>query len=144
MIYDEWLKKNKDFCPFCNLKKEEILKQNKSFYLVLARAPYIKDHLLIVPKKHKTRISELTNEEFKLMNKLLFYSFKKLNKVYEDVSILYREGDKETINKSIDHMHIHLIPKIKIGSIRYDKTPRKRFEDEEYIREIQKAKKKLF
>lgn len=144
MIYEEWLKKNRDVCPFCELKKSDILKENKSFYLIPARAAYVKDHLLVVPKKHKIKISQLNKKEFESLNNLVFYAFKKLNKKYQDASILYREGDKKKIGKSIDHLHIHIIPKMKIGSINSYYKPRKRLEDLEYQNEVERIRRELF
>lgn len=144
MNYELWLKKYRNVCPFCELKKSEILKQNKDFYLIPTRAAYIKDHLLIVPKKHKTKISQLNKKEFENLNNLVFYAFKKLNKKYQDASILYREGEKKKIGKSIDHMHVHIIPKLKIGSINSYNKPRERLEDLEYENEVKRIKKELF
>ena len=62
MLYKEYLKKLKT-CPFCCLNKNEIIKQNKYAILTLSKAPYTKDHLLVVPKKHSLKLDNLTTKE---------------------------------------------------------------------------------
>ena len=61
MLYTKYLKTMR-ICPFCNLTKEEKLKQNKNAILTIAKAPYTKDHLLVVPKKHVIKFNSLTQE----------------------------------------------------------------------------------
>lgn len=142
MIYEKWLKKNKGYCPFCNLKESEIIKKEEDIFLIIAKAPYTKDHLLIVPKEHKTKISQLTNSELNNLNKLVSFAFKKMSKIYQDVSILYREGEK--IGKSIDHLHVHIIPKMKIGTLKKESSQRKMLSDKKYLKELEIVKKRLF
>lgn len=140
MLYQNYLKKLKK-CPFCNLKKEEILKSNKSALLILAKAPYTNDHLLVIPKKHLKKINSLTKKEKIDLENLEFYGIKKLHKKHKNVSVLYREGNKKEVGKSINHLHIHLIPKIQIGSITLNAKKRKIYSEEDYIEKIKELKK---
>ncbi len=65
MKYDDYLLKIlKDECPFCDVKKEYVIEKSRYFMVVLARAPYIKDHILIVPNRHLVRLSEITPKEW--------------------------------------------------------------------------------
>jgi diadenosine tetraphosphate (Ap4A) HIT family hydrolase len=58
MKYDDYLLKVlKDECPFCDIKEEYVIEKSKCFTILLARAPYIKDHILIVPNRHLVRLS---------------------------------------------------------------------------------------
>jgi diadenosine tetraphosphate (Ap4A) HIT family hydrolase len=114
MKYELFLK-NLNHCPFCALKPEEIIKKNKFGKVILARAPYRKDHLLVVPNKHALTISDLTKAELFGLFKLILWSEKKLKKICANLSILYREG--KNAGKSINHLHIHLIPDEKIGAM---------------------------
>lgn len=140
MLYKSYLKKLKK-CPFCILKKREILKSNKSALLILARAPYTEDHLLVIPKKHLRKINSLTKKEKEDSEKLEFYGIEKLHKKHKNVSILYREGDKKEVGKSINHMHIHLIPKIRIGSRNIKSEKREIYFETNYFKKIKELKK---
>lgn len=136
MDYDRYLKTMVS-CPFCSLRKDEILKQNKSANVILAKAPYHQDHLLVVPKRHILAISELKNEELRDISSLVFWAGKKLEKKYHNLSILYREGGKKKIGKSINHFHINLIPDEVIGSIRVSTKGRKILSEREYVKRTQ-------
>ena len=142
MLYQNYLKKLKK-CAFCNLKKREILKSNKYAILILAKAPYSKDHLLVMPKKHHLTIRSLNINGKRDIEKLTFYGLKKLHKKHKNVSILYREGNKKEIGKSVNHLHIHLIPEIKIGSKNIKNEKRKVFSKKNYIKKIDEFKKKF-
>lgn len=139
MRYSIFLKEM-DSCPFCNLDKKEIIKQNKSARVILAKAPYHKDHLLVVPKRHVLTISELKNSEWEDITKLVFWAGKKLEKKHHNLSILYREGKKKEVGKSIDHFHVNLIPDEKIGSIKVNQKDREFLSEKKYMKRTKEFK----
>lgn len=109
MKYEDFLKKNKG-CPFCKGKNRVIIKKENAF-LTYSLAPYSKDHLLIVPKRHLEVFTDLSNEELSDITFLEKEGFKILNKLgYINISLLYRQGHGS--GKSIEHLHFHLIPDI--------------------------------
>ncbi len=142
MLYQSYLKKLKR-CPFCELEKDEIIKQNKFTILTLAKAPYTKDHLLVLPKKHVLRLGDLSKQEKNAIEELLYYGLKKLHKKYKNVSILYREGNNKQVGKSISHLHYHIIPNMQIGSKDINWKKRKVYSEEEYVKKIGELKKRL-
>ena len=142
MKYNKYLKKNHS-CPFCHLIKQEVIKENKYAILTLARAPYTKDHLLIVPKKHAVKLSSLSKKQKDAIEELTYYGMKKLHKKYKNVSVLYREGNKNKVGKSIDHMHYHIIPNMQIGSRDINYRKRKVYSEKEYVKRIKELKKGL-
>ncbi len=142
MLYDKYIKKLKT-CPFCYLRKPEILKQNKFAVLILSRAPYTKDHLLVVPKKHVLRINKLSKKQKDGVEKLIYYTMKKLHKKYKNVTLLYREGNKKEVGKSINHAHYHLIPNLQIGAKERFWKNRKIFSEEIYVKKARDVKKRL-
>jgi diadenosine tetraphosphate (Ap4A) HIT family hydrolase len=142
MLYEKYLKTLKT-CPFCELEKNEIIKQNKFAILTLAKAPYTKDHLLVLPKKHILKLNSLTSKEKQALERLEYYALKKLHKKYKNVSILYREGNKKEVGKSIDHLHIHLIPNMQIGSRDINWRKRKVYSEKEYVKRIKEINKGL-
>lgn len=139
MKYKEFLKKLKK-CPFCNLEQETIIKQNKHAIITLSRAPYTKDHLLVIPKRHVLRLNELKEKEKRAIDKLIDYGMKLLYKKHKGINILYREGDKKLIAKSIDHLHYNLLPDIWLGKVNKGFSNRKAYSEKEYINAIKKLK----
>lgn len=142
MLYTKYLKTLKK-CPFCELNKNEILKQNKFAILTLAKAPYTKDHLLVLPKKHVFKLNDLTKQEKDTLEALEYYALKKLHKKHKNVSVLYREGNKKQVGKSIDHLHIHIIPNMQIGSRDINWKKRRVYSEKEYVKKIKELKKRL-
>jgi len=140
--YEKYLKKLK-ICPFCYLRKEEILKQNKFAILTLAKAPYIKNHLLVVPKKHVLTFGSLKKREKLAMLKMTAYGMKKLKKKEKNINVLYREGDKKIVRKSINHMHVHIIPNMPIGMQNKKWNKKQIYSDKEYVKKIREFKEDL-
>ena len=143
MLYNNFLKNLKK-CPFDNIKKAEILYSNNSAYVILAKAPYTKDHLLVVPKRHLIKISQLNKKEKKDLEYLVFFVLKKLHDKYKNVTILYREGILEEVGKSINHLHVHIIPNMKIGAYDINLEKRKIYPEKTYNQKIKKLKQELF
>ena len=131
-------------CPFCHEKKENMIEIGKYFYVIPARAPYTKNHLLIVPKRHANTLITLSHAELLEMNKLVDKRAKKLHTKYKDVSLLLRDGlvTDKIINKSVNHLHFHLLPNtgVHIQTIKQADN-RQRIEDTEYTKLAQSIKK---
>lgn len=136
MLYQKYLRKLKE-CPFCNLSKEEIVRQNDLAILTMAKAPYVKNHLLVVPKRHVMKLNKMTSREKDAVEKLVYYGMKKLHKKYRDVTVLYKEGSKKGVGKSIDHLHYHLIPELQIGSSKVNWKTRTLRSDEDYKKMVE-------
>ena len=93
MQYHEALQTlEKDFDPFLHIKKEEIIDETDNFLLIAARAPYVKNHLLIVPKKKIYVMKELKHHEQTEMFEFLELWNLKLHKEYENINLLLRDG----------------------------------------------------
>jgi len=121
MLYDNYLKKM-ETCPFCDFENR-LLASNKNAYLTYAKAPYHKHHLLVIPKKHKESFFNISANERKDIDELIKIGTKVLKKLkYNNFTILVREGDDS--NKSIKHVHYHLIPADPIGDLNNVGEPR--------------------
>ena len=93
MKYDDYLLKIlKDECPFCDVKKEYVIEKSKYFTVVLARAPYIKDHILIVPNRHLVRLSEITPKEWWDLVLMIEKWMRKMETIHSEVNLLLRDG----------------------------------------------------
>ncbi len=118
MKYDDYLLKVlKDECPFCDIEKKYVIEKWKYFTVLLARAPYIRDHLLIVPNRHLIRMWEITSEERSDLIPLIEKRMRKMEMVHSEVNLLLRDWvARWKVGKSIDHLHFHIVPDIPIYS----------------------------
>jgi diadenosine tetraphosphate (Ap4A) HIT family hydrolase len=128
---------------FVILKKNILLKKGKHFTVLLARAPYTPDHLLIVPNRHLVRLWEITMEEWWTLVPLIEKWTKNLEKIHKEVNILLRDGVANgVIWKSIDHLHFHLAPDCLIYSWSWGWN-RKIYSDYALAKEVKDLKKRL-
>jgi len=145
MKYDDYLLKVlKDECPFCDVKEDYILEKWKYFTVLVARAPYVHDHVLIVPNRHLIHLWEMTAAESKSLILMIEKWTKNLEKIHKEVNILLRDGVANGIIwKSIDHLHFHLAPDCLV----YSSTSwwnRKIYSDYALAKEVKDLKKRLY
>ncbi|HLB51421.1 hypothetical protein A3F07_02540 [candidate division WWE3 bacterium RIFCSPHIGHO2_12_FULL_38_15] len=97
-------------CPLCDLKEKYILLEMEEIVLTVNLFPYIDGHLMIIPRRHMEKISELKAKEWTVVKKLLDIGVNIIKAEFgtEAVNILYREGQKS--GASLGHLHFHLIP----------------------------------
>jgi diadenosine tetraphosphate (Ap4A) HIT family hydrolase len=128
------------YCPFCNFNPQELIAESKYFVIIASRAPYSPDHLLIVPKRHVIFLQELKKAELKELRTLTEQWNTKLHQHHKSINILLRDTMSERgKGKSINHLHLHLIPDCYVGITR--DTKRDFFSEEKYSKEVQKLKK---
>lgn len=140
MKYEEVLNEYwNSFDPFLHIDKKCVVDESDSFFVIPARAPYVEDHLLIIPKRKVYVLRELNNEERLEMYSLLEKWSKKLHTKHSGVNLLLRDwlvwywsGDR--FWKSINHLHFHLIPNCAIGAENLSNWDRIFFSDDEYIK----------
>jgi len=144
MRYDDYLLKIlKDECPFCDINDDYVLEKWKYFTALVARAPYVHDHVLIVPNRHLIHLWEMTAAESKSLILMIEKWTKNLEKIHKEVNILLRDGVANGIIwKSIDHLHFHLAPDCLIysGSWWWN---RKIYSDYALAKEVKDLKKRL-
>ena len=101
-------------CLFCNTSSEEHIFENDLAFATFDSYPVTKFHVLIIPKRHIKNYFELSNNELEACNKILILSKKKIEK--NDKSIKgFNIGTNcgKSAGQSINHCHIHLIPRRK-------------------------------
>ena len=134
----------KDFDPFLHITKYETVDETENFFVIPARAPYVENHLLIIPKKKVYLLKELSTEEQIEMFELLELWDINLHKIHKDVSLLLRDGLVWwNTEKSVNHLHFHLIPDCPIWAESLNDSSRKFYEDDEYIELVKKIKNKF-
>lgn len=101
-------------CPFCFIESDrQIIAESTNSIAFYDKFPVNKGHALIVPKRHVGDYFELTLEE-------QYECIKLLNRVKEIIKEAHNpDGFNMGINigkyagQTIDHVHIHLIPRYK-------------------------------
>jgi histidine triad (HIT) family protein len=138
MLYKTF-RRNLKTCPFCKPVQKAILAKNSAF-LTYALAPYHPYHLLILPKRHIVSFLKLNKSEQKDIDMLIRLGITKLHKLgMHNISVLVRDGSLRGVNKSITHLHYHLIPNTQIGDVDHAGRPRVILDS----KQIEKLLKKL-
>lgn len=131
-------------CPFCETSDKETIDENADFKVILARAPYTPDHLLIIPHRHLIYMHELSSQELNSAMNLIKKRMDKLHLTYPDVNLLLRDGTVGgNIGKSVDHLHFHLIPSITLGG-QISKMRHRAYFDKKQYQELIKDFKSQF
>jgi len=113
-------------CPFCDLRAKYFVAELEHVALTVNLFPYEDGHLLILPKRHIEKLSEVTGEELKEMHELTVLGMDLLRRhfSYKNLNVLYREGGKGA-GQSLKHFHTHILPvdrilKYKQGGFEWD------------------------
>ena len=99
-------------CLFCNISSNDLEIENELAYASYDTYPVSKYHALIVPKRHVENYFELNSEEVLACDALLKKLKKKLE-IIDDTIEGFNVGSNsgKTAGQSINHCHIHLIPR---------------------------------
>jgi len=132
-------------CIICNVinktLKSFIVYEDDLFIAFLDIKPLFPGHCLLAPKQHVHTIYDFPDKEG---NKLL-HAVKKLGNAI--TAAMNAQGTfiamNNIVSQSIDHMHVHIVPRNKGDGLKGFFWPRMRYESEEHMRETQQAIKKL-
>lgn len=102
-------------CIFCKIARGEIpsktLYEDEKFRVILDLGPVARGHALILPKEHAANIYELPEETavdvFVLAKKMAGIMRDKLK--CDGLNLLQNNG--ETAGQTVNHFHIHVIPR---------------------------------
>lgn len=109
--------KRPDGCILCHIINRSpgvvdlTVYENKFFFIVVNLYPYNPGHLMIFPRRHLIDVRELNREEEKMLSKLQRITLDVLDKTHSPCgyNIGYNMGIKA--GASIDHLHLHIIPR---------------------------------
>ncbi|MDE2213464.1 MAG: HIT family protein [Patescibacteria group bacterium] len=103
-------------CPFCKIvieNTERIIRETERTFTVLSKPRLMPGHLLVIPKKHVERFSELSKEERnELFDEIALLEQKILIGLAPgcDISQHYRPFIPNSRFK-VSHLHIHVRPR---------------------------------
>ncbi len=145
MLYTEFLEVNKD-CPFCEPRNiKGVIEKNDHAFMTYSISPYHKHHLLVIPNRHIAFFEEINEEETIAIDRLLREGVRMIKSLgYENYTILVRNGDEN--NKSIEHLHYHIIPNVMISTVNHDNSTRIIMSEEEIMQileDFENIKKKV-
>ncbi len=117
----------KDDCIFCKIAAGEILSktlyEDEKFRVILDLGPATKGHSLILPKDHAANLYELQEETaadaMKLAKKMALLIREKLH--CDGLNLIQNNG--ETAGQTVQHFHLHLIPRYKGDGQRINWVP---------------------
>ena len=105
-------------CPLCTLKwhTNPVLKTIGNWFITETIQPYenAKQHFLIIGKRHKEDLRELTAKDWEEMSRLQKWAIRKYR--IKGRGIAMRFGDTAHTGATISHLHMHfIVPKLKRG-----------------------------
>lgn len=98
-------------CLFCNLAKERILKETPAFLIVADKYPVSPGHLLIVVKRHREMLCELSMEEWLDLQNAIRIAQEYVAENYAAEGLNVGVNDGQTAGQTVPHLHVHLIPR---------------------------------
>lgn len=102
-------KKNK--CPFCVVENSAMISESKNFRVIYNKYPTVEGHSLIITKRHIKSLLELSEEEWIELKNISNGLIRGLFKCFDSKSFDYAIQEGFDAGGSIDHFHIHVIPR---------------------------------
>jgi len=100
-------------CPFCPLVNRKIYLENDLSIGILDGFPISNGHSLIIPKRHVGSIFDIQKDELLSLFNLLADVRNKLTEQFSPDGFNIGINDNEAAGQTINHVHIHLIPRYK-------------------------------
>lgn len=104
---------NAPSCAFC---LEAVLENQKFYeddlvYALYTHRPIFEGHCLIIPKSHKERFEDLSEEEILQMARVINKVNSAVQKVFHTSSYLLLQKNGQEVGQTVPHVHIHYIPR---------------------------------
>ncbi len=96
-------------CVFCEMSNKVL--ENELAMAFYDKYPVNKGHLLIIPKRHVEQYFDLTEQERKAIDQLLFEGKKLLDEQTQPDGYNIGINCGEAAGQTIFHVHVHLIPR---------------------------------
>jgi len=106
-------------CVFCNAVKSDIendsslvVFRRNEIFIVLNLYPYNNGHLMVVPNRHISDLSEITTEEFAEITSQITLATEALKKLYSPHGFNIGANVGKAAGAGIDtHLHFHIVPR---------------------------------
>lgn len=104
-------------CPFCNIGKERIIYENRSFIAIYDEYPVSKGHVLIISKDHKDRCFHdlyhvgLDDVEKLDLMEAIWHMQDYLSRTLGAMDFNVGWNNGELAGQTVNHFHCHVIPR---------------------------------
>jgi len=100
-------------CIFCKKYNFNIICENNLAYAIYDKYPVNKGHILVIPNRHVDNFFYLNDNEIKAIFNLLKKTKSILNNKYNTDAYNIGINIGKYAGQTINHVHIHLIPRYK-------------------------------
>jgi bis(5'-adenosyl)-triphosphatase len=101
-------------CPFCDASVQaSVFYARGSFMAIYNIAPVLPGHSLVIPKKHVTSITDLTDNELSEFFITARTVLRILMNAFHTDSYDWSIQEKPEAGQTIDHLHLHIVPRLK-------------------------------
>ncbi|MBR0381972.1 MAG: HIT family protein [Eubacterium sp.] len=131
-------------CIFCKIANGQIpsstIYEDSHFRVILDINPATRGHSLIIPKEHYDNIYDMDAETAGKLFSLAAYIARSIQKGTDCDGLNIVQNNGEAAGQTVDHLHLHLIPRYKGDGQKILWTPHESDADE--LEEIRKKIKK--
>jgi diadenosine tetraphosphate (Ap4A) HIT family hydrolase len=110
-------KKSRKSCYFCD--KAVINTQECTdfkyihWYVLINKHPYLDGNLMVIPKKHKTKLAQLSAVEWSEFSEVIVDVEKVLSQLFKTDSFNIALNEGKNSGRSVPHLHWQIIPRKK-------------------------------
>lgn len=105
-------------CIFCKIANKDVptdlIKESKRSIAFLDAFPLTKGHSLVIPKRHYSKVQEMTDDDSQDLFDLVKDVTAKVDKLTGATLVAIHNGKQS--GQEIPHVHVHLIPRSKDDS----------------------------
>lgn len=96
-------------CQLCEAVNEKfrLIAENQHAFSIVIKEPLLEGHCLVLPKRHVTKLEDLTPEESKDLHQLASQIREKIEDVFDSGSLLALNGKKVATQA---HIHYQVMP----------------------------------
>lgn len=100
-------------CPFCDREgfASQIIQETAEAFVIHARRPLSRGHILILPKKHHADFITLTSDEGSALMELVRGFSQVLQRAFSSTGLNVFSNIGVSAGQTIPHLHIHLVPR---------------------------------
>jgi diadenosine tetraphosphate (Ap4A) HIT family hydrolase len=100
-------------CPFCGFDRTKLVAESEVAIALLDAFPVTEGHTLIVPRRHVTSIFQLSSQDLAALWAMVGEVRQGLQQNLSIDGINIGVNDGSAAGQTIEHAHIHLIPRRK-------------------------------
>ena len=98
-------------CFFCTQPKENLVLEDHMFFSIYDAAPVSPGHAMIIPKHHIVSFFDMPLEMAKDLYAFIIKVKKRIDEKHNPHGYNVGINDGRVAGRSIDHLHVHLIPR---------------------------------